>query len=144
MEVEKELRARQLIAENQFPLRIQFGNRHEIVKNNKKGSAVQNNHRWTAFIKFTDPKVNQFSLRLIEKVRFGLHPSFGVDHMDVKANAEGKFEIAFNGFGTFTVPITIFFRREVGLPYPRQVKLDHYLSFEGKGGWKTVQIDIEK
>ena len=54
-------------------------------------------------------------MKLIEKVRFGLDPSFGVDYMDVKSNADGKFEITFNGFGTFTVPITIFFRRETGL-----------------------------
>ena len=77
--------------------------------------AVVNNHRWTAFVKFADPKVNQYAMKLIEKVRFGLDPSFGVDYMDVKSNADGKFEITFNGFGTFTVPITIFFRRETGL-----------------------------
>ena len=108
-----------------------------------KGGVV-NNHRWTAFVKFTDPKVDQFAMKLIEKVRFGLDPSFGVDYMDVKSNADGKFEIAFNGFGTFDVPITIYFRRETGLQHPRQVKLDHELSFEGKGAWKTVQIDIKK
>ena len=95
-----------------------------MVKGKKIGGYV-NNHRWTAFVKFADPKVDKFSIKLIEKVRFGLHPSFGVDHMDVKSNAEGLFEIAFNGFGTFNVPITIFFRRETGLQHPRKITLDH-------------------
>ena len=52
---------------------------------------------------------------LIEKVRFGLHESFGMDHIDVKSNAEGKFEFACNGFGTFEIPMTIYFKRETGM-----------------------------
>ena len=66
-------------------------------------------------MKFDDPQVNKFATKLIEKVRFGLHPSFGMDYMDVKSNAEGKFEISFNGFGTFEVPMTIYFKRETGM-----------------------------
>ena len=74
-----------------------------------------NNHRWTAFVKFDDPQVNQFATKLIEKVRFGLHESFGMDHIDVKSNPDGKFEFACNGFGTFDIPMTIYFRRETGM-----------------------------
>ena len=122
LEVEKYLREQNLLAADRFPLRITFGNRHEMVQNNKKGKVV-NNHRWTAFVKFADPNVNKFGMRIIEKVRFGLHESFGVEQMDVKANADSKFEIAFNGYGTFVVPMTIFFKRETGLNHPRKVTL---------------------
>ena len=57
MEVERVLRDQNLLAADQFPLRITFGNRHEKIKGKKIG-AVVNNHRWTAFVKFADPKVN--------------------------------------------------------------------------------------
>ena len=43
-----------MLAEDLFPVRIKFGNRHEIIKGKKVGRVV-NNHRWTAFVKFDDP-----------------------------------------------------------------------------------------
>ena len=65
------------------------------------------------FVKFSNKKVS--ANRLIEKVRFGLHPTFGMDYMDVKANPSGKFEMAFTGWGTFDIPTTVYFKRELCL-----------------------------
>ena len=95
------------------------------------------------FVKFTNKAID--ANRLIEKVRFGLHPTFGMDYMDIKANPSGKFEMAFTGWGTFDIPVTINFRRELCLPpEKRNLHLDHYLSFDGNGKWRTVNFPLKK
>ena len=67
---------------------------------------------------------------MIEKVRFGLHETFGMEYMDVKANPSGKFEMAFTGWGTFEIPVTIHFKRELCLEQAnRKIELNHELSF---------------
>ena len=82
---------------------------------------------------------------MIEKVRFGLHETFGVEYMDIKANPSGKFEMAFTGWGTFDIPITIHFKRELCLePENRRMELDHELSFEGNGKWRSVNMPLKK
>ena len=95
------------------------------------------------FVKLDHKNVNINNI--IAKIRFGLHPSFGVDHVDVKANPEHKFEMTFNGYGTFMIPAKIHFKRETGLAMERRIiDLEHGLSFEGKGKWRTVTIPIPK
>ena len=121
-------------------LRLVYGNRHETVPaNGYKG----NTHKWTMFVKFTNKHID--ANRLIEKVRFGLHPTFGMDYMDIKANPSNKFEMQFTGWGTFTIPVTVHFRRELCLtPEQRQLQLDHYLCFDGNGKWQTINIPLKK
>lgn len=53
--------------------------------------------------------------KFFEKVRFGLHETFGAPYMDVRADNQGKFEMTFKGWGTFDIPITLFWKRQVGL-----------------------------
>jgi len=95
------------------------------------------------FVKFADKKISANSM--IDKVRFGLHPSFGVDYMDIKANPNDTFEMGFNGWGVFNIPITIHFKRDSGLPpEQRRMELEHCLSFEGNGKWRTINLSIKK
>ena len=105
-----------LRAENNYSgdfidLKLIYGNKHEIVP--AKANS-QNTHRWTMFVKFSNKNIAE--TRLIEKVRYGLHPTFGMDYMDVKAGASKNYEMAFTGWGTFWIPITIHFRRDLCLP----------------------------
>jgi len=142
--MEGNLRKQNKLVGDLFDLKITFGNRHKLIPNGKelKGGEV-NKHEWTMFVKFVDKKINPNNL--IEKVRFGLHPTFGMDYQDIKANPDQKFEMKFLGWGTFTIPVTIFFKRECQLPAEnRQLKVDHYLSFDGNGKWKTITIQIKK
>ena len=99
-----------------------------------------NKHEWEMFVKLADKNLD--ANRVIEKVRFGLHETFGVEYQDVKANPSGKFEMKFIGWGTFIIPVTITFRLDTGLSHRKKViKLeDHMLSFEGNGKWKSVLI----
>ena len=95
------------------------------------------------FVKIGNKNVNANSL--IEKVRFGLHPTFGMDYMDVKAGPTQKFEMGFIGWGTFEIPTTIHFKRELCLePENRRLELSHMLSFEGNGKWRSVILSVKK
>ena len=100
-------------------IRLTYGNTHKIVPPKDPKRRPYNLHRWTMFVKFEGTKISQN--RMIEKVRFGLHPDFGMDYKEVKAGPDDKFEMTFTGYGTFWIPITITFRR--GLLPERQMKL---------------------
>ena len=52
---------------------------------------------------------------IIDKVRFGLHPTFGVDYREIKSSIGQKFEICYNGWGVFEVPISIYWNKKIGL-----------------------------
>ena len=63
-----------------------IGNRHKVVQNPKKSRSGEfiNAHNWTAFVKLKNNAPKGTLSKLISKVRFGLHESFGVDHREVK------------------------------------------------------------
>ena len=64
--------------------------------------------------------------------------------MDLKApDHKGNYEMTFVGWGAFNIPITIHFKRVTGLN-PRTMELQHSLSFDGPGKWKTIAMTIKK
>ena len=79
---------------------------------------------------------------MIEKVRFGLNPTFGVDHREIKGGPEGKFEITFTGSEPISIPITITYKR--GLTAERTMTVEHMLNFEGNGQWQTIDVPINR
>ena len=93
---------------------ITFGNKHEICP---AAGHSENTHKWTMLVKLNTKKDNKPlpANKFFEKVRFGLHETFGATYMDVKADHAGKYEMSFKGWGTFDIPITIYWRREVGM-----------------------------
>ena len=66
-------------------LKLIIGNRREILKA-KDTSEIPNPQRWTIFAKLVYMNVNLNNI--IANIRFVLHDSFGVGHMEVKANKE--------------------------------------------------------
>ena len=80
--------------------------------------------------------------KLISKVRFGPHESFGVDYRDVKAQNGKHFELTYNGWGTFDIPMTLYWTKESGLK--GHLEVDHYLFFDGPGKWKTVKVQFSR
>ena len=58
---------------------------------------------------------------LIEKVRYGLNASFGKEFVEIqvpkgKVNNNQFFEMSYNGWGVFNIPVTITFKKELGIP----------------------------
>ena len=97
-----------------FDVTMTYGNKHELVEGvTSKGGKV-NRHKWTAFFRFEDPQLEKMKHHLIDKVRFGLHETFAVPHKDVKGD-KGPYELSMFGWGTFEVPITVFWKKELGL-----------------------------
>ena len=51
------------------------------------------------FVKFEDSNFD--ANMLIEKVRFGLHPTFGMEYRDIHTSPNRSFEMKYIGWGTF-------------------------------------------
>ena len=117
-------------------VRITYGNKHEIVQSKNPNNC----HKWTAFVRVEGTQ--QIANGLIEKVRFGLNPTFGVAHREIKAGQDGKFEITFTGAEPIQIPITITYKR--GLTAERTMNVEHMLSFEGTGKWQTIELPINR
>ena len=110
-------------------MRFSFGNDHKLVENPRqvgKDKELTNKHEWNMFVRIADK--NENIKNYISKVKYGLHPTFGVTEEVVKS---APFEMKKIGWGTFEIPIEIHFRKETGKKEP--IVLSHYLSFEGKG-----------
>ena len=52
------------------------------------------------------------------------------------------YSIGFIGWGLFEIPITVEFMFKTGRR--EKLELNHFLSFEGKGSWKTIEIEFDK
>ena len=87
----------------------------------------------------TSANKNDSIQKYVEKVKFDLHPSFGVTELSVKSV---PYEMKRVGWGTFEIPVTIYFRRDTGRREP--LKLEHMLSFEGKGKYQTISVSFDK
>lgn len=140
---EYELRSKMLMEykksmENIIKIKILYGNSHELVESPKKSNSHPENcnkHRWGAFVKVA----NEESQKYIRKVVFGLHPTFGATQLEVKT---APFEIKRIGWGTFDIPIKIYFHYDFKIKEP--IELDHHLSFNGEGETKVYIFKLDK
>ena len=93
---------------------ITYGNYHEICE---PAGRPDNIHKWTMAVNLSTKQdgrplpANKF----IEKVRYELDEDFSRPIRDIKADYTGKFELTMKGWGYFVIPITITWRKEVGL-----------------------------
>jgi len=76
--------------------------------------------------------------KYIEKVTFDLHPTFRKNHYEYKKE---PFELLMTGWGTFEIPIKIYWKEWLKLP---PAHLEHHLSFDGEGETKTYMLEYEK
>ena len=63
-----------------------IGNRHHLIQPNQQNGS-QCDHIWEAFVELEDPILNKQIHKLIDTVRFGLHPSFGCEYKEVSWEA---------------------------------------------------------
>lgn len=93
---------------------ILIGNEHEKID-----SETKNSHRWTVFVRASDPNFNLKDI--VEKVDFELHPTFFPARVAV---FESPFQVERIGWGIFTVPVKICFKNG------KTVSFEHQLSFQ--------------
>ncbi len=118
-------------------VKIIFGNKHQLIDDHGN-----NKHKWTTFVKFADKKLS--AVKLLQKVRYGLHETFGSEYLDVMGSNQNKnFEMTMHGWGTFDIPITLFlrFRLKNGL---KQVSVNHHLCFDGNGSSKQLVLMLDE
>ena len=103
-----------------FYLEFTIGNTHEIKKDPKPDSSGEylNRHLWTAFVRLAPKHKNvvKFS-KIVESVHFKLHSSFRKDSHTFKVKTgQESVKLTYSGWGTFDMPITITFKKELGIP----------------------------
>jgi NAD-dependent SIR2 family protein deacetylase len=109
------------------PTQIVVVQSHEFVPRELE---QMNKHKWSLSI---DPT----SCPMVEKVQWGLHPSFSPPTVDC---TEAPFEIKRIGWGTFTVDVEILLKPEYGA---HKLKAVHELTFNGGGSnVKTTFIPV--
>lgn len=118
--------------EKNFKLKIVYGNDHEELEETADGNA----HNWCAYVRLANK--NEDISKYISKVTFMLHPTFANPKV-VKRKA--PFEISCTGWGTFLIPITIEWKKALGLA---KTEVEHYLSFDGNGDVSTLEVVIDK
>jgi hypothetical protein len=122
---------------NQIRIKLLYGNKHELIldpKESRSNSECQNKHRWTVFVEASNVETKD----IIQKVVFGLHPTFGCTKIEVKHN---PYELVRVGWGTFDIPIKIYFRKFMKR---EPLEINHYLSFSGNGETKVNILKIDK
>lgn len=116
--------------------RVAIGNSYKRVKKTD-GEYEKNVHKWVCFARIEGEKHPE---KYIESVKFELHPTFRPSVIELdKPNLEGSYEISRLGWGTFDIPVTIKFKKNLGLkPYTQE----HELVFSGSGAYHSYDVLI--
>ena len=136
-----------MLNEELFGVEFVVGNRHELVKNAKKlnskyaGGQVENKHRWTVFFELAHPELKKLTYKLVDKVEFQLHETFRPPLRTFKVRDNSPIEYSTIGWGTFEVPITVFWKKSTGLS---TATCEHVLSFDGNGKWRTITLILNR
>lgn len=118
-------------AEKCIKIKFLYGNTHALVVA-RAGS--QNTHQWNAYVKAARPEAEKY----IDTVVFRLHPTFINPVRTVK---HAPFEVKGLGWGYFTIPITIKWKKKYGLD---NKKINYELSFDGQGREMSFLVEIER
>jgi len=113
--------------------KILYGNSHKLEEQSQYKDSQA--HKWTAFVRMEG---GELASKFIEKVTFDLHPTFKKNHYEFTRE---PFELSTVGWGTFEVPIKIYWKDWLKLP---PAYLDYHLSFDGEGVTKTYTLEYEK
>ena len=136
--MEQNLRVQEKLFKDQIEISVKLGNTHQLIEN---AQADQNCHRWTAFVVFEDQLLHQNCHKFIEKVHFGMHPTFGQEYVVGTVSPSKPVSISRIGWGYFNIPITIFWTEPTKL---QNITIDHMLCFEGTGKARVVKFQMNK
>ena len=99
-----------------------------------------NCHKWTTYVKLSEKCLfDGIDIsRLVKKVKFGLHPTFGFEVIEVyskRGMRNFNFTLTREGHDVFPIKITIEWKKESGI-FPKKHMIDYMLNFDGEGGHK--------
>ena len=121
---------------------LAIGNEHSIIKLDPMTVKVgyNNCHKWTTYVRLSEKCLfNGIDIsRLIKKVKFGLHPLFGFEVVEVdtiRGMKDYHFTLTREGHDVFPIKITIEWKKESGI-FPKKHMIDYTLNFDGEGGHK--------
>ena len=128
------------LQEDILKVKFVFGNTHEEIKDAKPSRSnpnISNKHRWKIYIKTLDK--HDLASKYIKKVLFHLHESFAWPEV---VRMGPPYEYACNGWGTFTIPITIHWRPVLGFREPTVIQ--HELQFTSGGAKDILLMKFDK
>ena len=106
--------------EVEVPKVIEVGNEHAAVPADRGNNA----HQWTMFVKLPDGRDDARDLaELVDHVTYDLHPTFSPAQVRV---TEAPFRVTRLGWGTFSVGVTVQWKKHVG---HAPLRCKHTLSF---------------
>lgn len=104
----------------EVPKVIEVGNEHAAVPTDRGN----NTHQWTMFVKLPDGRDDARDLaELVDHVTYDLHPTFSPAQVRV---TEAPFRVTRLGWGTFSVGVTVQWKKHVG---HAPLRCKHTLSF---------------
>jgi hypothetical protein len=118
-------------------IKLLYGNTHKLIENPKKSRTsvdTENKHKWCMFVKAYDYD----SSKVIRKVTFGLHHTFGAKEIEVKS---APFEMIKVGWGSFEIPIKIYFCSWLKM---KPLEISHDLSFTNDGETNVHILKLNK
>jgi len=112
-------------------IKFLYGNSHTLVQPQPN---TRNSHEWKVYVKPARPEAKKY----IDSVIFRLHNSFSVP---VRTVNKTPFEVKAIGWGYFTIPITIKWKKEYEL---KDKEIEHLLCFDGTGKELSFFLEIER
>ena len=124
---------------------LEIGNTHELQDLDHIAVGLINKHKWTAYVKLSDICLyNGIDIsKLIHKVRFGLHPAFGFEVVDIEAKSGLPFQFSLtrDSHESFNMFITIWWNKKSGIR-PERIQIKHEMVFEGAGAKRIQNIKM--
>ena len=100
-----------------------------------------NIHKWTIFVRIKNEDLMEKCSLFITKVRWELHENYTPPIIETEAEDGKQFELTKQGYGTFQIPITIFWQPETGLA---PLTVYHMLDFKGNEKSKDFEFEISE
>lgn len=131
----KEIKKQVGLLQDQMEIEFEIGNTHVEPEKGK------NTHKWSCYIKATDPAIQKHFSKIVTKAKFELHETYRNPVRVVESKPGKVLALDSSGWGFFDIPVTITFAKATG-------KIDPFsytwpLSFSGTGKSKKFKLTFD-
>ena len=137
--------------ESTINVTFEVGNTYQHIKKDqakKNKHGCLNEHRWMVYLKSrqtTEAMESDLLYKLVEKVHFGCNGWFGPEYALNTIKGQESSKGPFNGWGSFVIPVTLYWRKETGLD---KTTFDYELLWsqnaKQKVSFRMKEFDYEK